>query len=35
VARHTGLAPDQVRSHLQNGRRNLRIILERHDQSEH
>lgn len=35
VARHTGFAPDQVRSHLQNGRRNLRIILERHDQSEH
>lgn len=34
VAEKTGYAPDQVRSHLQNGRRNLRIILERHaDQS--
>lgn len=34
VAEKTGFAPDQVRSYLQNGRRNLRIILERHaDQS--
>ncbi|MEX1132716.1 MAG: sigma-70 family RNA polymerase sigma factor [Flavobacteriales bacterium] len=34
VAEKTGYAPDKVRSHLQNGRRNLRIILERHaDQS--
>jgi RNA polymerase sigma-70 factor (ECF subfamily) len=36
VAERTGHALDQVRSHLQNGRRNLRIILERHaDQSEY
>ncbi len=36
VGERTGYAPDQVRSHLQNGRRNLRIILERHaDQSTH
>lgn len=30
VALDTGLAVEQVRSHLQNGRRNLRIILEHH-----
>ena len=30
VAHHTGYSLDRVRSHLQNGRRNLRIILERH-----
>lgn len=30
VARQTGLSLEQVRSNLQNGRRNLRIILERH-----
>lgn len=33
VARRTGLPVEQVRSHLQNGRRNLRIILERHGHS--
>jgi RNA polymerase sigma factor (sigma-70 family) len=30
VAASTGFTLEQVRSHLQNGRRNLRIILERH-----
>ncbi len=30
VAARTGFSTEQVRSHLQNGRRNLRIILERH-----
>jgi RNA polymerase sigma factor (sigma-70 family) len=30
VAQHTSLSVEQVRSNLQNGRRNLRIILERH-----
>lgn len=30
VAERTGLPVEQVRSHLQNGRRNLRIIMERH-----
>lgn len=30
VAERTGLSVEHVRSHLQNGRRNLRIILERH-----
>lgn len=30
VAEQTAFAIDQVRSHLQNGRRNLRIILQRH-----
>jgi len=30
VAARTGYSTEQVRSHLQNGRRNLRIILERH-----
>lgn len=30
VAAHMELSTEQVRSHLQNGRRNLRIILERH-----
>jgi RNA polymerase sigma-70 factor (ECF subfamily) len=29
VAEHTGLAVEQVRSNLQNGRRNLRLILQR------
>ncbi|MGV3637638.1 MAG: RNA polymerase sigma factor [Flavobacteriales bacterium] len=29
VAMHTGLSVDQVRSHLQNGRRNLRISIQR------
>ncbi len=32
VAERTGLPVGQVRSNLQNGRRNLRIILERHGQ---
>lgn len=32
VAARTGLPVGQVRSNLQNGRRNLRIILERHGQ---
>jgi RNA polymerase sigma-70 factor (ECF subfamily) len=31
VAAETNLTTEQVRSHLQNGRRNLRIILQRHD----
>lgn len=31
VAARTGLDVEQVRSHLQNGRRNLRINLQRHD----
>lgn len=31
VAARTGLAVEQVRSNLQNGRRNLRIILQGHD----
>lgn len=36
VAELTGLSPEQVRSNLQNGRRNLRLILERHaDQHAH
>jgi RNA polymerase sigma-70 factor (ECF subfamily) len=30
VSERTGLDPEQVRSHLQNGRRNLRLQLERH-----
>lgn len=30
VAQMTGMPVEQVRSHLQNGRRNLRITLERH-----
>lgn len=30
VADHTGQTIEQVRSHLQNGRRNLRLILQRH-----
>ncbi len=30
TAQRTGLSVEQVRSHLQNGRRNLRIILTRH-----
>ncbi|MGV9013902.1 MAG: RNA polymerase sigma factor, partial [Flavobacteriales bacterium] len=30
VAERTGCSLEQVRSHLQNGRRNLRIALERH-----
>lgn len=30
TAERTGLSVEQVRSHLQNGRRNLRIILSRH-----
>lgn len=30
TAERTGLSVEQVRSHLQNGRRNLRLILERH-----
>lgn len=30
VAQHTGLQVEEVRSHLQNGRRNLRIILTQH-----
>ncbi len=29
VAAHTGFSVEQVRSHLQNGRRNLRLILQR------
>lgn len=33
VADRTGLSVEHVRSHLQNGRRNLRIILERHGQA--
>ncbi len=33
VAGRTGQTVEQVRSHLQNGRRNLRIILERHGHS--
>ena len=32
VTTATGYSLDQVRSHLQNGRRNLRLILERHVQ---
>ena len=32
VAARTGLPVGQVRSNLQNGRRNLRILLERHGQ---
>src|SRR5690606_4670446 len=31
VAQLMSLPLDQVRSHLQNGRRNLRLILQRHD----
>ena len=30
VAAQTGFSLEQVRSHLQNGRRNLRMILQRH-----
>ena len=30
VAQMTGMPVEQVRSHLQNGRRNLRIMIERH-----
>ncbi|MEO8589753.1 MAG: sigma-70 family RNA polymerase sigma factor [Flavobacteriales bacterium] len=33
VAEHTGQPLDQVRSHLQNGRRNLRLILQRSGQT--
>jgi RNA polymerase sigma factor (sigma-70 family) len=33
VAARTGLDVEQVRSHLQNGRRNLRINLQRHDRN--
>lgn len=32
TAERTGLTVEQVRSHIQNGRRNLRLILQRHAQ---
>lgn len=35
VADRTGLSVDQIRSHLQNGRRNLRITLQRHRTDDH
>ncbi|MBK9176204.1 MAG: sigma-70 family RNA polymerase sigma factor [Flavobacteriales bacterium] len=35
TSERTGLPVEQVRSHLQNGRRNLRIILTRHADQDH